>query len=123
LPYAATLPNKDANPKLHVVLAFDAFYEARRANNVQNLERRTMSRVNVPVRIERMWRRAMTTDLLQTSAKIYQFPAGGRRAAGGLGESPKATADLRSPGVPGDVSGGAWYHEAAIQESKRANER
>jgi hypothetical protein len=66
----------------------------------------------------------MNTSLNQESAKIYQFPAGGRSALGGrrYGES-KATADLAPPRVSEADCSGSWYHAAAIQESKPAWER
>lgn len=50
----------------------------------------------------------------QGSAKIYQFPAGGRASLGGrrYGDAniaPRATEALCSD---------SWYHQAAIEESK-----
>lgn len=51
------------------------------------------------------------------SAKIYQFPVGGRRSLPGYGTQPQPVAD-QAPRV--DVSG--WYHEAAIEEAKRGGE-
>lgn len=59
----------------------------------------------------------MTTDVSPPTAKIYQFPVGGRRAL--KIEPTKVQADLKAP----SVSFGAWYHEEAIQDSKRAGER
>ena len=61
----------------------------------------------------------MSTSLNQGSAKIYQFPAGGRQALGGrrYGES-KAATDLPSPAVNEINCSGSWYHQAAIDESK-----
>jgi hypothetical protein len=65
----------------------------------------------------------MTTSLNQGSAKIYQFPAGGRSALGGRRyEETKASTDASSRVSEADYSG-SWYHEAAIQESKPAWER
>ena len=60
----------------------------------------------------------MTTSFRE-SAKIYQFPARIRPALGGyqeakLAENPSAPASLRVTDV-----GGAWYHEAAVQEADR----
>jgi hypothetical protein len=59
----------------------------------------------------------MNTNLNQGSARIYQFPAGGRSgvSARRQGEAP---AEIASPRVGPVAVGGAWYHEAAIQESK-----
>jgi hypothetical protein len=66
----------------------------------------------------------MTTSLNHGSAKIYQFPAGGRSALGGRRyEETKAAADLASTPVSEAASGSGWYHEAAILESKPVRER
>ena len=53
------------------------------------------------------------------SAKIYQFPAGGRAAPGGrrYGET-KAATDFAAPAVNLADCSGSWYHAAAIEESK-----
>ena len=56
----------------------------------------------------------MNTSLNHGSAKIYQFPAGGRAAFGGRRlEQTRTSTDLSEAAV-----GGSWYHEAAIQEAK-----
>ena len=66
----------------------------------------------------------MTTSLNHGSAKIYQFPAGGRSALGGRRYAETKTAtDLASTTVSEAASGSSWYHEAAIQESKPVRER
>ena len=66
----------------------------------------------------------MNTSLNQGSAKIYQFPAGGRSATGGHRyEETKTVTDLASSRVSEAACGDSWYHEAAIQESKPARER
>jgi hypothetical protein len=60
----------------------------------------------------------MNTSLNHGSAKIYQFPAGGRAALGGRRyEDAKTVTDLASSRVGETVYSGSWYHEAAIQES------
>jgi hypothetical protein len=61
----------------------------------------------------------MNTGLNQGSAKIYQFPAGGRAALGGrrYGETNTAT-DLAASEVNLADCSGSWYHAAAIEESK-----
>ena len=61
----------------------------------------------------------MNTSFNQGSAKIYQFPAGGRSALGGrrYDESRTATEQAASQVNKADCSG-SWYHEAAIQEAK-----
>jgi Protein of unknown function (DUF2735) len=66
----------------------------------------------------------MNTSLNQGSARIYQFPAGGRAALGGRrNEEAKAVTDPASPRVSEAACGSGWYHEAAIQESKPARDR
>jgi hypothetical protein len=65
----------------------------------------------------------MNTSLNHGSAKIYQFPAGGRAALGGRRyEETKPTAEP-GPRVNEVACGSGWYHEAAIQESKPGLER
>jgi len=61
----------------------------------------------------------MNTGLSEGSAKIYQFPAGGRAALGGrrYGETKPATEFAAAPVNKADCSG-SWYHQAAIDESK-----
>ena len=69
----------------------------------------------------------MNSSLNPGSAKIYQFPAGGRAALGGrrYGEAKPAVESVEqgSPRMTDVAVGGAWYHDAAIQESKPAWER
>jgi hypothetical protein len=61
----------------------------------------------------------MNTSLNQGSAKIYQFPAGGRAALGG-----RRYDEVKSAGTLGNyrlneaACSDSWYHEAAIQEAK-----
>jgi hypothetical protein len=61
----------------------------------------------------------MNTSLNQGSAKIYQFPAGGRAALGG-----RRYGEVESTGTLGNyrlneaACSESWYHEAAIQEAK-----
>lgn len=65
----------------------------------------------------------MNTSSNQGSARIYQFPAGGRSALGGRRhQETKAAADVAAPRVEADCSE-SWYHEAAIRESKPTWER
>lgn len=61
----------------------------------------------------------MRTNLNQGSAKIYQFPAGGRAALGGrrYGED-KAAVDLAAPIAEAADCYDSWYHQAAIREAK-----
>jgi hypothetical protein len=58
----------------------------------------------------------MNTSGSRISAKIYQFPLGGRSAPGLRAGDNKPTshnASLRTVSI-----GGAWYHDAAIQDEK-----
>ncbi len=66
----------------------------------------------------------MNSSLNHGSARIYQFPAGGRSALGGrrYGET-KAATDLSSPRLDEADCSGSWYHAAAIQEAKPTWER
>jgi hypothetical protein len=61
----------------------------------------------------------INTSVNEGSAKIYQFPAGGRAALGGrrYGET-KTVTDFAAPAVNLADSSGSWYHAAAIEESK-----
>jgi hypothetical protein len=62
----------------------------------------------------------MNTNLNHGSAKIYQFPAGGRSALGARRlDEIKTAPDLASSRVSEVACGSAWYHEAAILESNR----
>ena len=66
----------------------------------------------------------MNTSLNQGSAKIYQFPAGGRQALGGRRyDASKPATDLASSRANETNCSGSWYHQAAIDESKPAWER
>jgi hypothetical protein len=66
----------------------------------------------------------MNASLNHGSAKIYQFPVGGRAALGGHRyEDSKPTADLGGSLNSEVAVGGAWYHDAAIQESKPGRDR
>jgi hypothetical protein len=61
----------------------------------------------------------MIASLDQGSAKIYQFPAGGRAALGGRRyQASTSTAEPNPSRVHEAACGSGWYHEAAIQESK-----
>ena len=61
----------------------------------------------------------INTVVNEGSAKIYQFPAGGRAALGGrrYGET-KTVTDFAGPAVSLADCSGSWYHAPAIEESK-----
>lgn len=72
------------------------------------------------------WRRdeKMNSSLSHGSARIYQFPVGGRAAlAGRRGDEPKSAIEQDASRVSESSCSGSWYHEAAIQESKPEWER
>ena len=65
----------------------------------------------------------MNTSLNHGSAKIYQFPAGGRAALGGRSyQETKSTAESGSSRANEAACSGSWYHEAAIQDAKPVRE-
>ena len=66
----------------------------------------------------------MSTNLNEGSARIYQFPAGGRAALGGrrYGET-TPTSERASQPVYETICSGSWYHQEAIDEAKPAWER
>jgi hypothetical protein len=63
----------------------------------------------------------MNTGLNQGSAKIYQFPAGGRAALGGRRYGETKTAEFAAQPVNLADCSDSWYHAAAIQDA--TNER
>jgi Protein of unknown function (DUF2735) len=66
----------------------------------------------------------MNTSLNHGSAKIYQFPAGGRAALGGRRYSETTpTSERESEPVYETICSGSWYHQEAIDEAKPAWER
>ncbi len=66
----------------------------------------------------------MATSLGYGSAKIYEFPVGGRSALADRrsGEA-KPAIDQTTPRVNEAVCSGSWYHEEAIRESQPGWER
>ena len=66
----------------------------------------------------------MTTSLNRGSAKIYQFPAGGRSATDRRRyEETRSATEVAFSRVSEVACSDAWYHEAAIQESNPVRER
>ena len=66
----------------------------------------------------------MNTNFGQGSARIYQFPAGGRSALGGRRyEQARPNPELASPRVNGAACSESWYHEDAIRAEEAARER
>jgi hypothetical protein len=52
------------------------------------------------------------------SAKIYEFPAGGRAALGGRRYGDAKADPASAPRLNEAASYDSWYHQAAIEESK-----
>jgi hypothetical protein len=61
----------------------------------------------------------MTANSYRGSAKIYQFPAGGRAALGAPRFEARPAEAFAALRVAKVASGGAWYHEEAVQEAER----
>jgi hypothetical protein len=57
----------------------------------------------------------MSATLNRASARIYQFPAGGRAALGGR-DSGEAKSVSETPRVNEAMCSDSWYHEEAIRE-------
>ena len=57
----------------------------------------------------------MTTNSYGWSAKIYQFPAGGRAGLGSRRDEARPVENFAASRVAGVASGNAWYHEEAVQ--------
>jgi Protein of unknown function (DUF2735) len=62
----------------------------------------------------------MNPSFHQGSAKIYQFPVGGRASLGIHRNDTASVAD--TPRVTETICGSGWYHEAAIEDAKRTDE-
>jgi hypothetical protein len=62
------------------------------------------------------------TEPIRQSAQIYRFPIGGR---GGVVvyDQAKPAPDARLQRVANTTFGGAWYHDAAIQDASCPSER
>ena len=60
----------------------------------------------------------MNQTFNQGSARIYQFPAGGRAALGGRSYGETKSIDHNAPRVNEAMCSDSWYHEEAIQQEK-----
>ncbi|KJC59722.1 glutamine synthetase [Bradyrhizobium sp. LTSPM299] len=60
----------------------------------------------------------MNTGLNEGSAKIYQFPSGGRAALGGRRYGDASTALELAAQVETSNCSDSWYHQAAIEDAK-----
>ena len=61
----------------------------------------------------------MNTNHNGGSAKIYQFPEGGRAAMSGHRATANA-ATAYAPQIVSEATYGSWYHDEAIRESQQA---
>ena len=59
----------------------------------------------------------ITTGVNEGSAKIYQFPAGGRSALAGR-RYDETKSEITAPAVILADCSGSWYHAEAIQDAK-----
>jgi hypothetical protein len=61
----------------------------------------------------------MTTNYPHQTAKIYQFPIGGRTVAHGLRKDVRTAAELMAQRIQPTVCGEGWYHDDAIQQDAK----
>jgi len=59
----------------------------------------------------------MPTNTLGGSARIYEFPQGGRAGIAARRDRPGSSLDLAALGAAEASCGSSWYHEAAVQEA------
>jgi hypothetical protein len=59
----------------------------------------------------------MNTGVNQGSARIYQFPTGGRAALGGR-RYDEAKTEFAAPPANLSACSDSWYHAAAIEDEK-----
>ena len=60
----------------------------------------------------------MAANLNEGSARIYQFPRGGRASLAGR-ELGAAATKPTAPSIQPAICSGSWYHDEAIQEASR----
>ena len=60
----------------------------------------------------------MNTSVNQGSARIYQFPTGGRAALAGRRYGETKAAEITPQPVNLADCSGSWYHAAAIEDDK-----
>ncbi|MDB5653284.1 MAG: hypothetical protein JWQ94_897 [Tardiphaga sp.] len=61
----------------------------------------------------------MPTNTPHQTAKIYQFPIGGRASAHGLRSDARTAPERLAQMGSVTVSGEGWYHDAAIQQDAK----
>ena len=62
----------------------------------------------------------MTANSNRGSAKIYQFPPGGRAGLGIRGDQARPVDNFAASRVARVACGSAWYHEEAVQSAERS---
>lgn len=65
----------------------------------------------------------MTMTSYGGSAKIYEFPKGGRASLTSRREDPKSAAVPVAPRFADAAFGGSWYHEEAVRDAERPTKR
>jgi hypothetical protein len=66
----------------------------------------------------------MTENSHRPSAKIYQFPAGGRAGLVGARDAVRPAVETKPDRLAKAVAGGGcWYHEAAVEDAARPRAR
>jgi hypothetical protein len=64
----------------------------------------------------------INTGVNQGSAKIYQFPVGGRAALSGRRDTETRSEAVATPETSQTDCFDSWYHQAAIDEAKPARD-
>lgn len=65
----------------------------------------------------------MTMTSYGGSAKIYEFPKGGRAGLADRREEARGVAPSTAPRFADIAFGGSWYHEEAVREGDRPTKR
>jgi uncharacterized protein DUF2735 len=65
----------------------------------------------------------MTTQQHRESAKIYEFPVGGRSGRNVNRDTARSTVEAAPVRVPKIEVGSSWYHGAAVAEELALNKR
>lgn len=63
----------------------------------------------------------MTENTHRLTAKIYQFPSGGRSGLTTRRETYKPAGEVIPEVTPRVAIGGSWYHEEAIREADKSH--
>lgn len=65
----------------------------------------------------------MSANSYGESAKILQFPSGGRRGVAGYRQNAQAAEDMLAAQSARVVCGDCWYHDVAVQQTDRDDKR